>query len=75
MDWDGNFIVDDEMREIFSRIPKDVNLEIILDSCHSGTGARELTAIKNVPLELSFKHGFIIILYKKKIKELDGMVY
>jgi hypothetical protein len=42
-----------------SRIPKDANLEIILDSCHSGTGARELTAIKNLPLELSFKHRFM----------------
>jgi len=59
MDWDGNFISDDDLRSLFTNIPKGVNLEIILDSCHSGTGTRELKAIANLPLEISFKPRFL----------------
>ena len=41
-------IKDDDLRGIFSRIASGVNLEVILDSCHSGTGTRELAALSNV---------------------------
>lgn len=41
-DWDGTYIVDDELREIFSKLKKGVTLDVILDSCHSGTGIRSL---------------------------------
>ncbi len=40
MDWDGNFIIDDQLRSIFSKLPASVSLEVILDCCHSGTGLR-----------------------------------
>lgn len=59
MDWDGKFITDDELKEIFSTIPKGVNLEVLLDSCHSGTGTREMRAIGSLPLEISFKPRFL----------------
>ncbi len=59
MDWDGNFIVDDELEKIFRVIPKGVNLEVLLDCCHSGTGTREAMAINKLPLELSFKPRFL----------------
>lgn len=59
MDWDGNFITDDDLSSIFKNIPKGVNLEIILDSCHSGTGTREMMAIKGLPIEFSFKPRFL----------------
>lgn len=42
MDWDGTYIVDDELGKIFSKIPKGANLEVFLDSCHSGTATREM---------------------------------
>lgn len=35
-------IVDDELRELFARVPRGVLLEVILDTCHSGTGVREI---------------------------------
>ncbi|MDP2751723.1 MAG: caspase family protein [Rhodocyclaceae bacterium] len=40
MDWDGTFITDDDLRDRFATLPKGVNLEVLLDSCHSGTGTR-----------------------------------
>jgi metacaspase-1 len=41
-DFKRNLILDDEMREIFSGLPARVQLTVILDSCHSGTGTREV---------------------------------
>jgi len=59
MDWDGNFISDDDLQGFFGNISGGVNLEIILDSCHSGTGTREMQAIGNLPIALSFKPRFL----------------
>jgi hypothetical protein len=39
-DVDRNIIVDDELRELFSGLPKGVRLTVILDNCFSGTGTR-----------------------------------
>ncbi|MFI5368138.1 MAG: caspase domain-containing protein [Spirochaetia bacterium] len=41
-DWDGTYIKDDDFAVIFSGLAKGVSLEVILDSCHSGTGTREM---------------------------------
>jgi hypothetical protein len=41
-DWEGSFIKDDDFAEIFSDLKKGISLEVILDSCHSGTGTREI---------------------------------
>ena len=43
MNWDDGFITDDMLSEILSHLKKGVKMEIILDSCHSGTGTREIT--------------------------------
>ncbi|MBI4596648.1 MAG: caspase family protein [Candidatus Tectomicrobia bacterium] len=59
MDWDGNFITDDDLGSLFKNLPKGVNTEVLLDSCHSGTGTREMLAIKGLPAELSFKPKFL----------------
>jgi len=42
MDWDDGFITDDIFREIVQQLKKGVRMEILLDSCHSGTGTREI---------------------------------
>ena len=59
LDWDGTYISDDDLRERFSKLPKGVILDVILDSCHSGTGTRETVGIEGLPLELSFKPRFL----------------
>ena len=41
-DWDGTYIKDDDFARIFADLKKGVRLEVILDSCHSGTGTREI---------------------------------
>jgi hypothetical protein len=43
LDWDGNFIVDDDLDAFFAGLPKGVHLEVLLDCCHSATGIREGT--------------------------------
>lgn len=42
MDWDGTFITDDTLNQIFTQLPQKVLLEVFLDCCHSGTGLREV---------------------------------
>ena len=59
MDWDGTYIVDDELRKIFTGLPKGCALEVLLDSCHSGTGTRELMGLFHLPPEQSFKPRFL----------------
>jgi metacaspase-1 len=59
MDWDGTYIVDDELHQVFSGLPKGCALEVLLDSCHSGTGTRELLALSQLPPEQSFKPRFL----------------
>lgn len=51
MDFSNTFISDDELSNIFRALPQGVNLEVLLDCCHSGTGTRELKVrIENQPL-------------------------
>jgi hypothetical protein len=59
MDWDGTYIVDDELRKLFGKLPKDCALEVLLDSCHSGTGTRELLGLAQLSPEHSFKPRFL----------------
>lgn len=40
--WDGCWISDDDLSDIFSRLPNEVHLEVLLDCCHAGTGTREI---------------------------------
>lgn len=40
--WDGCWICDDDLSDVFSNLPKEAHLEVILDCCHSGTGTREI---------------------------------
>jgi hypothetical protein len=42
-DWDSNFLADDQLARIFKGVPKG-KLEVILDSCHSGTATRNMTS-------------------------------
>ena len=42
--WDvSRLLVDDELRDLFLTLPADVLLEVYLDTCHSGTGLREVS--------------------------------
>ena len=59
MNWDGTYIVDDELRKIFTGLPKGCALEVLLDSCHSGTGTRELLGLAQLPPDQSFKPRFL----------------
>ena len=41
--WDPKHIIThDELRDLFIQLPKDVLLEVYLDTCHSGTGLKAI---------------------------------
>lgn len=48
--WDGGLILDDDLYNIFKGVPAGVHLEVLLDSCHSGTGTRELMVMKEMKI-------------------------
>jgi len=59
MDWDGTYIVDDDLKAVFAELPKGVNLEVLLDCCHSGTGTREAMANACLSPEQAVKPRFL----------------
>ncbi len=52
-------IRDDDLRLIFKGIAAGVNLDVILDSCHSGTGTREILALAAAPEEQTVAYRYI----------------
>ncbi len=59
MDWDGTYIVDDDLKAVFADLPKGANLEVLLDCCHSGTGTREAMAMACLPADRAVKPRFL----------------
>jgi len=55
----AGMIKDDDFRAIFKGIAPGVNLDVILDSCHSGTGTRELAALSAVSAENRVTYRYI----------------
>jgi metacaspase-1 len=46
--WDPDHIIaDDELHDLFIQIPKNVLLEVFLDTCHSGTGLKAIDLLLN----------------------------
>ena len=42
-EWDPDtIIIDDELRELFARLPQDMRVEAWFDTCHSGSGLRQM---------------------------------
>jgi metacaspase-1 len=54
------YISDDDLRSIFNRLPAGTTLDVFLDSCHSGTGTREILEsgimIKALPPLIGKRH-------------------
>jgi len=52
MDWNGNYILDDDLGRIFSTLKgKKVQANVVLDCCFSGTGTRTLEALAFLPVQ------------------------
>ena len=50
-DWDRKTIIlDDELRELFATVPEGVLLEVLLDTCNSGSGLKDLDDIQQAML-------------------------
>lgn len=52
-------IKDDDLLAAFRGLAAGVNLDVILDSCHSGTGTRELEAMAMLPQEQQLTQRYI----------------
>jgi hypothetical protein len=58
MNWDDGFISDDMFSDILKQLKKGVRMEILLDSCHSGTGTRDMMSYLNSDMsDISFSHN------------------
>ena len=55
----AGMIKDDDLRQLFANLPAGVNLDVILDSCHSGSGTRELAALAAIGDALSVSYRFV----------------
>jgi metacaspase-1 len=55
----AGMIKDDDFRALLAGLPAGVNMDIILDSCHSGTGTREIAALSTVPEEQTVTYRYI----------------
>lgn len=45
--WDPDYVIsDDELHDLFIQLPKTARLEAFLDTCHSGTGLKDIDPIK-----------------------------
>ena len=55
----AGMIRDDDLRSIFSSVPPSVTLEVMLDSCHSGTGTRELAGLQMLPEDQQLTIRFV----------------
>lgn len=42
-DWDHGLVLDDDLAVEFQKLPTGAHLTVCLDSCHSGSGSREMT--------------------------------
>ncbi len=48
--WDANHIItDDELNKLFAQLPASATLEAFFDTCHSGTGMKDLWPIRYLP--------------------------
>ena len=55
----AGMIKDDDIRKAFAGVAAGVNLDVILDSCHSGTGTREKIALAAVPIEEKVTYRYV----------------
>jgi hypothetical protein len=55
----AGMIKDDDFRALLFGLPAGVNLDIIFDSCFSGTGTRELAALATSQQEQTFAYRYI----------------
>ncbi len=66
--WDpGHIIIDDELHDLFTQLPKKVSLEVYLDTCHSGSGLKAMEPLTDrnpryipPPSAIAFKNIDII---------------
>ncbi|MCW2543133.1 MAG: peptidase caspase catalytic subunit p20, partial [Frankiales bacterium] len=50
-DWDRKtVIVDNELHDLFAKVPEGVLVEVLLDTCHSGSGLKDLDDIQQAML-------------------------
>ena len=55
----AGMIKDDDFRSLLTGLPAGVNLDVILDSCHSGTGTRELAVMAAARKSKSVAYRYI----------------
>ena len=62
MDWndDSSYLLDDELGELLRQLPADVDITVVLDCCHSGTGTKAITPAGQVTRSITPKTRLVI---------------
>ncbi|MEW6114863.1 MAG: caspase family protein [Thermodesulfobacteriota bacterium] len=55
----AGMIKDDDLRQLLNGLPAGVNLDVIFDSCHSGTGTREMAALAASTREQTVTYRYV----------------
>jgi hypothetical protein len=53
-----NYLADDDLRSLFANLPAETNLEVILDSCFSGTATRDF-ATHQIPERMRIRKKYL----------------
>ncbi|PTY08353.1 hypothetical protein DB347_01865 [Opitutaceae bacterium EW11] len=56
----GRFLIDDDLADVFDRIPDGVNVTVFTDCCHSGTITRLALGVPSAPAAPSSRARFIV---------------
>jgi hypothetical protein len=70
MTWTGmeHTSLDDDLKNIFFKLPAGVHLEVLLDSCHSGTGTHEAAALACLPTEYAITRAKLLKCLRASLK-------
>jgi uncharacterized caspase-like protein len=53
------YLTDDDLRKAIADLPEDANLEVILDSCHSGTATRDIASVLTIPERMRTRKKYL----------------
>ncbi len=58
---DGNLLIDDDLGQIWDKLPDEVSLTIFFDSCHSGGAQRDLDPLMAAPMSPTAKPRLVTL--------------
>ncbi len=64
-----HIILDDELNALFAQLPANVLLEVYLDTCHSGTGMKQLWPVRYLPPPAPIEEAWLEMQGEKSLED------